>query len=161
VRVVTRLARRTPILAATLLTVLVAGAALAYWLGGGAGSGAASTGTTIPVTLSPGTPTAALYPGGQAAVVLTVTNPNPVSVRVGSLTLDTSQGTGGYAVDGAHPGCAPASLSYVAQDNGGAGWTLAGGQALSVTLPSALSMATSAADACQGASFTVYLEASP
>ena len=37
-------------------------------------------------------------------MVLTITNPNPASVRVGSLSLDTSQGTGGFAVDGAHSG---------------------------------------------------------
>lgn len=154
--------RRTPILvSATVLTLVVAGVAVAYWLGGGAGAGTASSGTTSPVTLSPGTPTASLYPGGQSAVVLTVTNPNPGSVRVGSLTLDTTQGTGGFAVDGGHSGCGLTSLSYAAQDNGGAGWTLTGGQVLSVTLPNALSMASSAADACQGASFTVYLEASP
>jgi hypothetical protein len=154
--------RRSPLpVAVTALTLLVAGVALAYWLGAGTGSGAASSGTVAPVTLSPGTPTAGLYPGGQTAVVLTITNPNAGAVRVGSLALDASQGTGGFAVDGAHSGCALTSLSYVAQDNGGAGWSLTGGQVLSVTLPNALSMATSAANACQGASFTVYLEASP
>jgi hypothetical protein len=159
----TRRARRgrTPILVTvTALSLLVAGVAVAYWISGGSGSGAASSGTTTPVTLSPGTPTAQLYPGGQASVVLTITNPNPGSVRVGSLALDTTQGTGGFAVDGGHSSCGLASLSYATQSNGGAGWTLTGGQVLSVTLPNALSMATSAADACQGASFTVYLRAS-
>ena len=153
---------RTPILVAvTVLTLLVAGVAVAYWRNGGDGAATAASGTVTPVSLSPGTPTAQLYPGGQAGVVLTVTNPNPGPVRVPSLTLDTSQGSAGFAVDGAHSGCALAALSYAAQDNGGNGWTLTGGQALAVTLPNALSMATSAANACQGASFTVYLEASP
>lgn len=153
---------RTPILVSvTVVTLVVAGVAVAYWLSGGSGSGSAATGTTTPVTLSPGTPTAQLYPGGQASVVLTITNPNPGSVRVGTLTLDTTQGTGGFAVDGGHSSCGVASLSYTTQTNGGAGWTLTGGQVLAVTLTNALSMATSAADACQGASFTVYLEASP
>ena len=153
---------RTPLLVSvTVLFLLVAGLAVAYWVGGGWGSGTASSGTPGPVTLGPGTPAAQLYPGGRAPVVLTVTNPNSVSVRLGSLTLDTSQGAGGFAVDGAHSGCALDSLSYAAQDNGGAGWTLTGGQTLSVTLPDAVSMASSAGNACQGASFTVHLEASP
>ncbi|GAB3261590.1 hypothetical protein [Nocardioides dilutus] len=152
---------RTPILvSATVLTLVVAGVAVAYWLSGGSGTGAASTGTIQPVTLSPATPTAQLYPGGQASVVLTITNPNPGSVRVTSLALDTTQGTGGFAVDGGHSTCGVSSLSYVTQSNGGNGWTLTGGQVLSVTLTNALSMATSAANACQGASFTVYLRAS-
>ena len=153
---------RTPILVAvTVLTLLVTGVAVAYWRNGGDGSATASSGTVVPVTLTPGTPTTQLHPGGQAGVVLTVTNSNAGPVRVPSLTLDTSQGSGGFAVDGAHSGCALTSLSYAAQDNGGNGWTLTGGQALAVTLANALSMSSSAANACQGASFTVYLKASP
>lgn len=146
--------------AVTVLTLLVGGAALAYWRSGGSGSGAASTGTVVAVTLSPGTPTAQLYPGGDASVVLTMTNPNSGPVLVPSLTLNTGQGTGGFAVDGAHSGCAVAALSFAPQNNGGPGWTLTGGQALSVTLIDALSMTASAASACQGASFTVYLQVS-
>ena len=38
---------------------------------------------------------------------------------------------------------------------------MAGSGNLSVTLTNALSMTTSAANACQGASFTVYLAAGP
>ena len=59
-------------------------------------------------------------------MVLTVTNPNPGQIRVGSLALDTSQGTGGFAVDGGHSGCGLATLSFATQTNGGAGWTVPG-----------------------------------
>ena len=113
---------------------------------------------TSPLTLSPATPSAQLYPGGQATVVLTVTNPNAAQIRVGSLALDTSQGTGGFAVDGAHSGCGLAPLSFTTQTNGGAGWTLPASGVLPVTLTNALSMGTGAANACQGAAFTVYLK---
>jgi hypothetical protein len=113
------------------------------------------------VTLSPATPTAALVPGGSASVVLTVTNPNVSSIRVGSLALDTGQGTGGFAVDGGHSGCVLTTLSFATQTNAGAGWTVAGSGNLSVTLTNALSMTATAANACQGASFTVYLAAGP
>ncbi len=91
-------------------------------------------------------------------MVLTVTNPNAAQIRVGSLALDTSQGTGGFAVDGAHSACGLATLSFTTQTNGGAGWTVPGSGALPVTLTNALSMGNGAANACQGAAFTVYLK---
>jgi hypothetical protein len=152
--------RRAPLaLLLTALTLLVTGVAAAYWSTTGGGSAAAATGDTSPVTLTPATPTAQLYPGGQGTVVLTVTNPNAGQVRVGSLALDTSQGTSGFAVDGGHAGCGLASLSFATQTNGGAGWTVPGSGVLSVTLTNALSMGAGAANACQGAAFSVYLTA--
>jgi hypothetical protein len=143
------------------LVLLAAGSATAYWVASGSGSGSETTGTTAAVTLSPATPTAALFPGGQTSVVLTVTNPNLFSVRVGSLALDTGQGSSGFDVDGAHTGCALATLSFATQTNAGAGWTVAASGNLSVTLTNALSMTSAAASSCQGASFTVYLVAGP
>jgi hypothetical protein len=61
-------------------------------------------------------------------------------------------------VDAAHPGCVVSTLSFTTQTNGGAGWTVPGNGSLPLTLASALSMSTSAANACQGATFTVYLK---
>ena len=151
-------------LACLLVVLAVAGVASAFWRGSGSGSGAGATGTTAAVTLSPGTPTAALYPGGQADVVLTVSNPNRSAVFVGSLALDAGQGSGGFAVDAAHSGCAVSALTYTTRTNGGAGWTVpakvgAVDGMLSVTLPNALAMDINAANACQGAGTTVYLAA--
>jgi hypothetical protein len=154
--------RRGLVVAAVLtLTLGTITAASAYWTGSGAGSGSGSTATTVAVTLSAGTPVAALAPGGQAGVTLTVTNPNSFSVRVVSLALDTSQGTSGFAVDGPHSGCGLGALSFTTQTNSGSGWTIAGGGKPSITLTNALSMAANADNACQGASFTVYLTAGP
>jgi hypothetical protein len=156
-----------------LLTSLVVGLALAgggvasaVWGGSGNGFGSAATGTTVTVTLSPGTPAATLFPGGQADVLLTVSNPNLSAVHIGSLALDTLQGTGGFAVDAGHSGCALAALSFTTQMNGGAGWTVpakvgAVNGTLPVTLTNALAMGVGAANACQGASSTVYLAAGP
>jgi ABC-type transport system substrate-binding protein len=152
--------RRAPLaLLLTASTFLVAGVAAAYWSTTGGGSATAATGDTSPLTLTPATPTAQLYPGGQATVVLTVTNPNAGQVRVGSLALDTSQGTGGFAVDGGHSTCGLAPLSFATQTNGGVGWTVPGSGVLSVTLTNALSMGAGADNACQGAAFSVYLTA--
>lgn len=162
--------RRTPrrMLLTSLLVVLAVaiggGVANAFWSGSGSGTGSGATGTTVAVTLSPGAPAAALYPGGQADVVLTVSNPNESPVFIGSLALDAGQGTGGFAVDAGHPGCALGTLSFITQTNGGAGWTVpakvgAVNGTLPITLTNALSMGVGAANACQGASFTVYVAA--
>jgi len=156
-------------LAVSLLAVLalsVGGAAFAYWSGSGSGTGSATTGTTVSLTLSPGTPDANLFPGGAANVRLTVSNPNASPVRIGSLALDTGQGILGFGVDGGHSGCAVSTLSLATQTNGGAGWTVpakvgALDGTLVMTLTNALTMGMAAANACQGASFTVYLAAGP
>lgn len=148
-------------LVAALLALGTAGVASAYWTGSGGGGGSAATSSTQAVTLSPATAAAQLHPGGQAGVVLSVVNPNPASVRIGSLSLDTTQGTSGFGVDGLHSACVLTTLSFPAQNNHGAGWTVPGAGSLPVTLASSLSMSTSAASACQGANFTVYLQAGP
>jgi hypothetical protein len=144
-------------IAGTLLSLIVSGSAYGYWQTLGTGSGTATTGTASPLTLSPGTPTDRLYPGGSADVAVTVTNPNPYAVHVGRLALDTSQGTAGFAVDAGHSACGVASLSYATQSNGGDGWDAPANGSLVLRLPGALSMTTAAANACQGATFSVYL----
>lgn len=149
-----------------ILALLAGGAAFAYWSGSGSGAGSATAGTNVAVTLSPGAPSADLRPGGAANVLLSVANPNTSPVSIGSLALDTGQGTGGFAVDGAHSGCDVSTLSFTTQTNGGAGWTVpakvgAVDGTLAITLASALAMHASSADACQGATFTVYLAAGP
>jgi hypothetical protein len=149
-----------------VIAVSVGGVAYASWTGSGSGTGSGATGTTVALTLSPGTPAATLYPGGQTDVVLIMSNPNASPVHVGSLALDTAQGTGGFAVDAGHSGCAVSALSFTTQSNGGAGWTVpakvgAVNGTLLVTLTNALAMGVGAANACQGASSTVYVAAGP
>ncbi len=146
--------------------LLAGGAAEAFWGGSATGSGAAGSGTNVAVVLSPGSPATSLVPGATADVVLTVSNPNASRLRIGSLSLDTGQGTGGYTVDGGHSGCSLSALSFTNQSNGGAGWTVPGkvgavDGTLSVTLAGAVAMDTAADNACQGASFDVYLAAGP
>jgi hypothetical protein len=152
------------VLAAIVVAVGGAGVAYGYWTSGGSGTATAGTGNTVPVTLTAGSPTAGLFPGGTSSVVLTISNPNTAAVQVNSLALNTTQGTGGFAVDAAHSGCTLSALSFVTQSNGGSGWTIPAkvgttNGTLAVTLGGALAMATSAANACQGATFTVYLVA--
>ena len=151
--------------ALAILAVPVGGLSYAYWSGTGTGIGNGGTGITTALTLSAGSPTASLYPGSQANVVLSASNPNAAVIHINTLSLNTAQGTGGFAVDAGHSGCSVAALSYASQTNGGSGWNVpakvgAVNGSLGITLSNALSMAGSAADACQGATFTVYLVAS-
>ncbi|MEO5921124.1 MAG: hypothetical protein ABIQ01_08270 [Pseudolysinimonas sp.] len=152
------------IAAATALMITGAGAAYAYWSGAASGTGAGGTGTLAAVSLSPGTPGAALYPGGQTNVVLTATNSNDSVAHIGSLSIDTAQGSSGFAVDGAHSGCVLSTLSFTTQTNGGAGWDVPArvgvvNGTLNVTLTNALAMSLGAVSTCQGATFTAYLKA--
>ena len=145
--------------------IVGSGLALASWNASGVGAGSAATGVSESLTLAPGTPAVALYPGGRAEVILTMSNPNTSAVTVANLALDPTQGNAGFAVDAAHAACGTTSLSYTTQTNAGAGWTVpartgAVNGDLSVSLADALSMSVGAPNSCQGAQFTVYLVAS-
>ena len=149
-----------------VLSLLGGGVAYGYWGGSGNGTGSGTTGTPVAVSVGPGTAVTTLRPGGQANVKVTATNTNLFAVYVGSLSLDTTQGTSGYAVDAGHSGCALATLSFTTSTNGGAGWTVpakvgAVDGTLTGPLTNALAMTAGAANACQGATFTVYLVAGP
>lgn len=157
---------RLALAAAVLGLALAGGAAVAFWTGSGSGAGTASTGTAQALTITAGTPAAGLHPGGTSAVSLVLSNPNTFPVQVPSLVLDTTQGTGGFAVDAAHSGCAVGTLGFATQTGGGAGWSVparvgvTNGQ-LALSLTGAVSMGLSAADACQGGSFTVFVRVGP
>lgn len=163
------MSRRIPtsllaVLVAAILTLGGTGVAYGFWTTSGSGAATAGVGTTTPLVLSQATPTDALQPGGSSSVTLTVSNPNPTPVHVSSLALDTSQGTSGFAVDAAHSSCVLGALAFTKQTNSGAGWTIPAqvgstNGTLAISLTGALAMKPSAANSCQGATFTVYLVA--
>ncbi len=152
-----RKARVAVAVTAVIVPLAVTTAAYGYFtaVGSGHGSGSSSTGQSL--SISPGTPSDALYPGGAASVVLTIANPSGASVHVSSLQLDTSQANTGFAVDAAHSLCSTGALSFTIQSGG---WDVPAHGSLPISLPDAIAMSTAAANACQGATFTVYLEAS-
>jgi hypothetical protein len=158
-----RIASRVIVVVAALAATSTA---FAYFTTTGSGSGSAPVSTAQTITLSPGTPTAPLYPGASGDVALSIDNPNRISVEVGSLSLSTGQGTAGFAVDSGHSACSTGALSFTTQTNGGAGWSVPPkvgslDGSLAIDLTGALAMSAGAAGACQGASFTVYLTAGP
>jgi hypothetical protein len=151
------------LLIAIAIAAGLAAGAIAFW--SASGSGSATTVLTDAQSLSfePGNPTAQLYPGDNASVTIVAINPNPYFVGVGSLTLDTDDGDP-FVADPAHSGCDISVLSFVTQDNGGAGWQVpprvgSTDGTMTIDMASAMAMSIDADDACQGATFTVHLEA--
>ena len=153
--------RRAAIAIVAVAAAVLTGSAAAFWASSGGGAAGTPAGTAAAVTLSPGTSTGTLVPGGTADVAVSIVNGNPGRIFVGSLSLDTAQGTNGFAVDGSHSGCNLAALSFTTQTNGGAGWFVAGSSTRSLDLTGAVSLSTAAVSACQGAQVTVYLVAGP
>lgn len=145
------------VIAGVVLSLLASGAAFGYWSTVGSGTATGKADKPVPLTLTPGTPAGLLYPGGSADLAVTIANPNAFAVRVPELARDAAQGTNGFAVDASHSACGVAALSYVTQNNGGAGWTVPASGSLTLALSGSISMAASAANACQGATFQVFL----
>ena len=154
--------RRRLAIVATLISVSVSvsigGAAVALWSAGGTGAGAAQSASPVALTLTSGAVSGDLYPGSTATVTTSVTNTNTASVRIVSLALDTTQGTGGFAITGDQPvgGCSPTSFAFTTQN---VNTDLAAGASSALTLPGAISLSATAANACQGATVTIYLSA--
>ena len=144
-----------------IVGLVAATAAGAYWTLRGSGAGSASIETVASVTVSPGTATTEGYPGASGDVAVSIANGNTFRAFVGSLVLDTSQGTNGSRSSGGGPGCDPAALSYTVQTNGGSGWFVPAGGSVDLDLANAVDLATSADSDCQGATFVVYLLAVP
>ena len=157
--------RAGAVLVAIAITASLAAGAIAFWSASGSGSATTVLTDVQALTFEPGIPTTQLYPGDDASVAIVATNPNPYFVGIGSLVLDTDDGEP-FVADAAHSGCDVSVLSFITQENGGAGWQVpprvgTTDGTLTIDMSSAMTMSAEAADACQGATFTVHLEARP
>ena len=108
--------RRAVVAVVAIAAAVLAGGAAAFWLVLGNGSTGSQAGTASAVTLTPATTSTPLFPGGTADVAVSIVNGNPSRIFVGSLLLDTGQGTNGFAVDAGHSGCNLAALGYTTAD---------------------------------------------
>jgi hypothetical protein len=156
--------RRAGLVVGAVVALALAAGSFAYLSSVGRGSGGTATDTVQPITISPGTPSQQLYPGGSSDVALTLANPNTAQLVIPALAVDPGQGTNGFAVDAAHAslGCsaADAQLAFAPQSVDATVPARVGATDGSIVLDlqQALTMGVGAADACQGASFTVYLK---
>ncbi len=144
---------KVAVLTGVLSLAIGAGTAYAYWASDGAGSGSASAGNMQTVTvdaLVPGdNPASTLIPGGTADVVLRVTNPNPYSVQVYSVTNN-----GTATADNAHLSCTTTGVTFAGTPSPlSPAVSIAANSSTLVTLPGAASMDATSQSACQGATF--------
>lgn len=144
-----RFSRRASVLVFVLTVSLLLAVAFAAWLANGTGSGYAEAGTAQELTTI-GTPTTTgvLYPGGSGDLALSISNPNPYPVTVVSVT-----GNGTITSDTA--GCTPDNHGVTFTDQTDLDLQVPAEDSASHVLVGAVAMDQTAADACQGATFTV------
>ena len=125
----------------------------AEWLATGTGEGSAAAGTAVELRVEPvagvGGEAQLLVPGGSGDVEAVIVNDNPYDVEVRTIAQDgpiTSNQAGCDETTG--------EVTYATQTGS---WIIPANGDLSVRLTDALAMGVDAADACQGAEFTVPL----
>lgn len=136
-------------LGATVVPVVLAGSAFAYFTSTGAGTGSGTTGTNSAVVLH-GTVVDTLYPGTSSTVSFTVDNPSPGHQYVNVITL------GSVTTDAAHSACAVADFTMPAVT---AAQDVAAGNGIAITATGTITMANTSVsqDACRNAPLTLNL----
>lgn len=141
------------IIAGITAAVLVVGAGIAYaaWTVSGSGTGTAKAATAASITLNtPASTTGDLYPGFTGGdLSFDVANPNNFPVVITGLTTGAITSDNGLCDD-----------TNITLDDLSTGLSItvsANATAESVTIPDVVSMVNNAADACQGATFTVQI----
>ena len=156
-----KLRNRATLIALLVVAALGGGIAAAAWLVSGTGAATSQAATAVSLTVSPGTPTASLYPKPAAgygspsvgAVVTTVSNPNPFPVQLTSATFGAVTAT-----PLAGRTCAASNVVATGPVTLATPVTLSAGAAgVAVTVPGALEMISAADNGCQGATFTVQV----
>ena len=102
--------RFAPLLA-VLAALAVGAVGYAYWTQGGSGSGSATAGTTLAITVNQTGSPSGLYPGGPAAALAgTFTNPNANTANISSVTA-VVRAFASHTVDAAKPDCTEADFA--------------------------------------------------
>lgn len=131
--------------------VAVGGTAFAYFRSSGAGSGAATTGSSLTVTVAAATPSNDLFPGRSGTVKFTLTNNNHFTANFSSVTAAT-------AASGAPSSCAASNIQIATLPYSVPTISVAPGQTTGTqTINGLISMSSSAPSTCQGVGFTISL----
>lgn len=141
-----RTSRRAGGVVIAIVALLAGAVAFAAWTSTGTGSGTAAAGTAKALTINV-TPATGLFPTGSVNVPFTVTNPNSYAVTLSKLSLKT------VTVD--KVGCTASVVSGA--DLPDTDVIPAGGTTSSRNF--SVTMSNAAEDACQGAVFTLTLQA--
>jgi hypothetical protein len=139
-----------------LLLGLGVGSAFAYFTTLGSGTGSASTGNLLSLTVATaGTLSSPLLPGKSGDVVFTATNPNKFSVSIVAIAL---QAGGSITPDASHSACTTTdslpvvTLSVPAAD---LPVLIPPKATVAIDLANAAAMDIDATSNCQGATFTI------
>ncbi|MEU5258854.1 hypothetical protein [Amycolatopsis sp. NPDC021455] len=140
--------RRVLVVTTVVGATLGGGIAVAAWTSSGTGTAGAKAGTAAAPTTgtvdASALTTGLLYPGVDGNALIRITNPNPYPVKVTGVT-----GNGTATATGTCPGN---TVTWNAKQPN---TVIAAGDTATITLTGAVSMAPTAADACQGAVFTI------
>jgi hypothetical protein len=145
------------------IVVVLAGAAVAayaYWTSGGSGTGSATAGNTVNITVNQTSSVSGLYPGGPAVTLSgNFDNPNAGSVQISSITAVVSSISGG-GTDSTKPACTPADFSI----GGAVGTTtVPSGTGVGAWTGLTIQLVNTAAnqDNCKGATANIAYTANP
>lgn len=132
-----------------LSMVVIGGATIGYgaWNSTGSGSVEARSAAARAVTLAAAAGTADLYPGGSGAVYFTVTNPNPYPIRIQAATFG--------AVTSSDSAACPASNITTFDKTGLSLDVAANSTSGTLSIPAAVTLASSAPDGCQNRTFSI------
>jgi hypothetical protein len=131
---------------------LSATAAYAAWTASGTGNGTAQAKSAVDLSVTNIAVLDSLYPGGSSALKVNVSNSNDYPVLVTAINKK-----GGITVDDGHSaGCEASNVSFTDQPGS---WAISAHSSLDITLSGAVHMIGNAANGCQGATFTVPVEA--
>ena len=138
-------------LAAFLAVSFAGGAAFAYFRSAGGGSGGATTGRPISVTITASASPADLFPGNAGTVKFTLTNNNAFTAHFTSVTAASVTSSN-------QTNCAAANVQVAALPYTISNLSVSPGQTTGTnTISGLISMASGAPSACQGVSFSVSL----
>ena len=142
------------IVPAVLASLALAATSWAYFAATGSGSATGSADASRQVVIAAGTtPGATLLPTNESTGTITVSIDNQTGspLHAGALVLDTARGANGYSAEAVR-----CKVTYTAQDNGGAGWSLGAGTT-QISLPNSVKMGTDAPSDCQGSTIAIFL----
>ena len=146
------MSRKRRVVSAVVVGVMLTGGgiAAALWSANGTGSGQARALSAQALTVTAAAGAADLYPGFTAGdVFFTITNPNPYPVTFTSMTAG--------AITSSNPGGCPSSNITVAGASGLSLAAAANSTSGTQSIVDVVTMAATAPDACQGATFTISL----
>ncbi|MCU1392593.1 MAG: exported protein of unknown function [Ilumatobacteraceae bacterium] len=148
--------RKKLIIAAAVVggLALTGGIAAANWNASSSGSAAGKAISATPLTITAAaSPTADLYPGATGGIQFTVTNPNPYPVSLSGWTASA-------LASGDTTNCPVSGNVSLATSTGTLGTPIAiaaGATTAVQTISGVISMTNTAANGCQGVTFTVTL----